>query len=75
MSAIFAAALAIAGKGARDMHLGNLTQVHIRGQSGSILLLSLGHKAVLSLVLGHDVAPEPVLEAGKGALRQLESLL
>jgi len=74
-SAISAATLAIAGKGTRDMQLGELTQVVIRARSGSIVLLGLGHKAVLSLVLGDNVAPEPVLEAAKGALSKLEALI
>jgi len=75
LTAISAAALAIAGKGARDLQLGQLGQVHILGASGSILLLNLGEKAVLSLVLADGVAAGPVLEAGKRVFQQLESLI
>jgi len=75
LSAISAAALAIAGKGVRDLHLGDLAQVTIRGKAGAILLFSLGQKAVLSLVLADGVSPEPVIEAGRSALRNLESMM
>ena len=61
LSAISAASLAIAKKATGNLQLGELKQVHIEGDTGSVVLLTVGTEAILSLVVGKQTALEPVL--------------
>ena len=70
LGAISAASLAIASKGIGDLQLGTLGQIHIMGDAGSILLLRVGGRAVLTLVVEQGVElPSILAEARKTATR------
>ncbi len=70
LGAIAAATNATASKGAQDRQLGDLKQVHIVGEAGSILILRAGPKAILTLVLSQGAIVEAVLqEAARTASR------
>jgi hypothetical protein len=70
LGAISAASLAIASKGIGDLQLGTLGQIHIMGDGGSILLLRVGGRAVLTLVVEQGVEiPSILAEARKTASR------
>lgn len=70
LGAISAASLAIASKGIGDLQLGALGQIHIVGDGGSILLLRVGVRAVLTLVVESGVELNLILsEAHKTASR------
>jgi predicted regulator of Ras-like GTPase activity (Roadblock/LC7/MglB family) len=75
LSGVSAASVAIARKAARDLNLGDFERSQVKCKGGSILLTTLGAKAVLALVVGPTANPDVVLSTAQGALRQLETLL
>jgi predicted regulator of Ras-like GTPase activity (Roadblock/LC7/MglB family) len=75
LGGICAASLAIATKGLTDLQLGRLKQVHIVGDGGSILLLNVGLKALLTVVAEDGVNLDPLLEEAKKAALRLTPLV
>lgn len=75
LSGVSAASFAIGRKAARNMNLGDLNRVHMRCQSGSVLLVTVGERAILALVLTDGTAPDALLVSARNALHQIESLL
>lgn len=59
LGALSAAAIAIATKTGGELSLGDLEQINILGNRGSLLLRAVGQKALLSVVAeeGADFAP------------------
>jgi predicted regulator of Ras-like GTPase activity (Roadblock/LC7/MglB family) len=54
MAGVSAASIAIASKSVSDLHLGALGQVRIMADGGSILLLSVGARAILTVLVDGD---------------------
>ena len=75
LSAVSAAAVAIGRKAARNMSLGDLERIHLHGSSGSILLVSVGEKAILVMVHSNEEAPDAVLAATRSVLHNIEGLV
>jgi predicted regulator of Ras-like GTPase activity (Roadblock/LC7/MglB family) len=75
LGGISAASLAIGAKGITDLQLGQLGQIHIVGDAGSIVLLKVGAKAVLTLVLDEAGELEAVLEEAKKTVPRLDAVL
>jgi predicted regulator of Ras-like GTPase activity (Roadblock/LC7/MglB family) len=71
LGAISAASMAIASKAADDLQLGSLGQVHIAGDDGSILLMRVGGKAVLTIVVEDHASLENILHEAKRTIIQL----
>jgi uncharacterized protein len=71
LGGISAASMAIASKAAGDLQLGELGQIHITGDVGSILLLRVGGKAVLTLVVEDRAEIAQILHEAKRAAAQL----
>jgi predicted regulator of Ras-like GTPase activity (Roadblock/LC7/MglB family) len=75
ISAVSAAAMAIARKGSTDLDLGNVEQVHIQTVSGSILLLGVTQGAVLTLVLSGTASVSEVSARAQSAVTRLTALV
>lgn len=72
LSAISAASMAMGKKAADDLQLGDLQQIVINGGRGSIVLLRVGNRAVLTLVLSGTATVDSVLHEARRAVTQLE---
>ena len=72
LSAISAASLAIAKKATGNLQLGELKQVHIEGDTGSVVLLTVGTQAILSLVVGKQAALEPVMQEARKSRQRFQ---
>jgi|SRR5580693_5993664 predicted regulator of Ras-like GTPase activity (Roadblock/LC7/MglB family) len=75
VSAISAASLAVARKGAKDVKIGLVRQVQIKGDSGFILLLGVGTRAVLTVIGDPSAKMEPILRQAQIAVDQLAFLI
>jgi predicted regulator of Ras-like GTPase activity (Roadblock/LC7/MglB family) len=75
LGGISAASLAIGAKGITDLQLGHLQQIHIVGDAGSIVLLRVGTKAVLTLVVDEGTPLAAVLTEAKNAVPRLDAAL
>lgn len=75
ISAVSAASLAIGRKGTRDLRLGDVRRIHIRGEQGSILIVGVGQAALLALVIEGEVELERLLREVNKASERLEALL
>jgi predicted regulator of Ras-like GTPase activity (Roadblock/LC7/MglB family) len=75
LGGISAASLAIGAKGISDLQLGQLQQLHIVGDAGSIVLLRVGTKAVLTLVVDEGTPLATVLKEAKEAVPRLDAAL
>jgi predicted regulator of Ras-like GTPase activity (Roadblock/LC7/MglB family) len=75
VSAISAASLAVAKKGAKDTKIGGVKQVQITGDSGFILLLDVGTRAVLTVIADTHARIEPVLRQAQVAVDHLSGLI
>jgi predicted regulator of Ras-like GTPase activity (Roadblock/LC7/MglB family) len=75
LGGISAASLAIAAKGVSDLQLGGLHQIHIAGDAGSIVLLKVAGKAVLTLVLDEASDLAAALKAARKAVPRLDAVL
>lgn len=70
LGAISAASVAIGSKGVGDLRLGQLGQITIVGDGGSIVLMRVGSKAVMTLVVEPGVELTALLsEAQRTAAR------
>jgi predicted regulator of Ras-like GTPase activity (Roadblock/LC7/MglB family) len=75
VSAVSAAAMAIARKGAADLDLGRVDRVHIQTGSGSILLLGVTSAAVLTIVMADSGSVDDVVARTQSAVTRLSLLL
>jgi len=75
ISAVSAASLAIARKGMRELQLGDVRRVHIKGDSGSILLVGVGQTALLTLVIAGEVDMDRLLWDIRKTTERLEALV
>lgn len=75
ISAVSAASLAIAGKGTRDLQLGDLKLVHIKGEHGSIVLVGVGRKALLTLIITGEINMDSVLWEARRTAARLETII
>jgi predicted regulator of Ras-like GTPase activity (Roadblock/LC7/MglB family) len=57
-----AISLAVARKESKDLQLGDARELQIRSDSGSILLLSLGARGVLTVVANQDADTERIIQ-------------
>jgi predicted regulator of Ras-like GTPase activity (Roadblock/LC7/MglB family) len=73
LGGISAAALAIGAKGISDLQLGQFQQIHIVGDAGSIVILRVGMKAVLTLVVDEGIAVRAVLKEAMKAVPRLDA--
>ncbi len=71
LGAISAASMAIASKATGDLQLGELGQIHIAGAIGSVLLVRVGVKAVLTLVVEDRAEINQILGEARRAASQL----
>jgi predicted regulator of Ras-like GTPase activity (Roadblock/LC7/MglB family) len=75
MAAVSAASIAIANKSVLDLHLGHLGQIHIVADDGSMLLLNVGAKAILSVLLDGTVEIDTILPEVRRAADRLRRLV
>jgi predicted regulator of Ras-like GTPase activity (Roadblock/LC7/MglB family) len=75
MAAVSAASIAIANKSVSDLHIGHLAQVHIVADDGSILMLNVGARAILSVLLDGSVKIESILPEVRRAADRLQRLV
>jgi len=75
LGGISAASLAIGAKGITDLQLGRFQQINIVGDAGSIVLLRVATKAMLTLVVDAGADLTSVLEQAKEAIPRLEAAL
>jgi len=75
LTGMAAASMAIMRKSFNDNHLGSLRHVQVTGDSGTILLIPVGPKAVLCTVVTGTGSLEPVLDAVRSMAGKLDSLL
>jgi predicted regulator of Ras-like GTPase activity (Roadblock/LC7/MglB family) len=75
LGGISAASLAIGAKGISDLQLGRFQQINIVGDAGSIVLLRVAAKGVLTLVVDEGVDLAAVLGEAKEAIPRLEAAL
>lgn len=75
LSGSSAASLAIASKVVNDLQLGTLTQIQVTADRGSVLLLNVGTKAVLTLLVDADAALDLVLSDARRAADRLRGIV
>ena len=75
LSGSSAASLAIASKVVNDLQLGTLTQIQMTADRGSVLLLNVGTKAVLTLLVDADAALDLVLSDARRAADRLRGIV
>ena len=75
LSGTSAASVALARKACRLREFGELMQVSIVGERGSIFLLTVGLTAVLVLVTAAGSAPDPILAEGARVAKRLETMI
>ena len=75
LGALSAASIAIATKTSGELSLGDLDQVHIQGNTGSLLLGAVGHKALLSVVTERGADFQPIIREMKRVAAQLGAIV
>ena len=75
VSAMSAAMLSLGERIAGELGRGNLDQVYIKGENGSVVLMSIGNDAVLTLMAHKDAKLGLILLEMKRAVAELAEML
>ncbi|MEO8378623.1 MAG: hypothetical protein ABI779_03060 [Acidobacteriota bacterium] len=75
LGALSAASIAIAGKTAAELSLGDLDQIQILGSTGALILGAIGNKALLSVVTERVADFTPLIQQMKKVSLRLSPML
>lgn len=75
VSAMSAAMLSLGERIARELGRGEMDQVYIKGENGSVVLMAIGTEAVLTLMAHEDAKLGLILLEMKRAVAELTELL